>query len=160
MTASFEVDGRRKCWIGGQSRFSVDMTVSNNRDVQMGEGGALARAKVRRARISGVVDSGASDLILPKKLVDELGLPSAGKGRVKYTNEGTAVRDKVQEARVELLGREGTFMAIVEPKRKDALIGAIVLESLDYLVDPRMQKLVPRDPKMTISELGSSLHER
>jgi hypothetical protein len=45
------------------------------------------------------------------------------------------------------------FDAIVEPKRKTALIGAIVLETLNFVVDCVTQKLVPRDPKQIVSEL-------
>ena len=42
---------------------------------------------------------------------------------------------------------------VVEPKRDTALIGAIVLEDLDLLVDGRAQKLRPRDPRFIIAEL-------
>lgn len=44
------------------------------------------------------------------------------------------------------------FKAMVEPRRTEALVGAIVLEDLDFLVDSTHQRLVPRDPKMIISE--------
>ena len=44
-------------------------------------------------------------------------------------------RRGAEGAYVELNGRHGTFSVIVEPKRKTALIGAIVLEDLDLLVD-------------------------
>lgn len=54
---------------------------------------------------------------------------------------------------MELFGRHGTFKAIVEPKREDVLIGAIVLEDLDLLVDCRTQTLQPRDPKGIITEI-------
>lgn len=59
----------------------------------------------------------------------------------------------MNRARVELFGRHGTFKAIVEPKREDVLIGAIVLEDLDLLVDCRTQTLQPRDPKGIITEI-------
>jgi hypothetical protein len=54
---------------------------------------------------------------------------------------------------VRLLGREGTFTAIIEPKRATALIGAIVLDDLDLLVDCTAQKVVPRDPSGPIYEI-------
>ena len=57
------------------------------------------------------------------------------------------------EVRVTLLGRSRVFDAIVEPKRETALIGAIVLETLDFVVNCALQKLVPRDPKQIVSEL-------
>ena len=53
---------------------------------------------------------------------------------------------------VELLGREGIFTAVVEPKRRSALIGAIVLEDLDFIVDCMHQRLIPRDPRFIVSE--------
>jgi hypothetical protein len=49
-------------------------------------------------------------------------------------------------------GRDSVFNAIVEPARESALIGAIVLEDLDFLVDCTGQRLVPRDPKQIVSE--------
>lgn len=54
---------------------------------------------------------------------------------------------------VELLERHGTFKAIVESERDDVLIGAIVLEDLDLLVDCRTQTLQPRDPGGIITEI-------
>jgi len=50
-------------------------------------------------------------------------------------------------------GRDSVFNAIVEPGRDSALIGAIVLEDLNLLVDCTAQQLVPRDPKQIISEV-------
>jgi hypothetical protein len=44
-------------------------------------------------------------------------------------------------------------LAIVEPKRTSALIGAIVLEQLDLLVDCQRQRLIPRDPSGPLYEI-------
>jgi hypothetical protein len=41
----------------------------------------------------------------------------------------------------------------VEPGRTDALIGAIVLEQLDFLPDCTHGELVPRDPNTIIAEI-------
>lgn len=45
------------------------------------------------------------------------------------------------------------FNAIVEPQRDSALIGAIVLEDLDLIVDCTTQQLVPRDPERIVSAI-------
>jgi hypothetical protein len=45
------------------------------------------------------------------------------------------------------------FTAVVEPNRKTALIGAIVLEDLDFLVGCTGQRLIPRDPRYVVSEI-------
>ena len=53
----------------------------------------------------------------------------------------------VEQAWVEIMGRHGTFRAIVAPNRREPLIGAIVLEDLDLLVDCSKQRVHPRDPQ-------------
>jgi len=55
--------------------------------------------------------------------------------------------------RLELLGRQETFQPVVEPNRTAARIGAIVLETLDLVVDCRTQTLHPRDPDRIITEI-------
>ena len=43
--------------------------------------------------------------------------------------------------------------AAIEPKQESALLGAIVLNDLDFVVDGASQRLVPRDPKYVVSEI-------
>ncbi len=137
----------------GVGRFAVEFEVANHTDMVDVERGLLAPDKVRRQTISGVVDSGATHLVLPEKVVKQLGLPLRGKVRVRYANNTTATRPTVNDVEVQLLGRDGVFAAVVEPKRRTALIGAIVLEHLDFLVDCAHQRLVPRDPRFVITEI-------
>lgn len=62
-------------------------------------------------------------------------------------------RPQIENVWLELLGRHGVFKATLEPQRDTALIGAIVLEDLDLLVDCKNQRLFPRDPRFVISEI-------
>ncbi len=134
-------------------RFAVQFEVANHVDMVNAQQGLLEPNKVRRMTIEGVVDCGATRLVLPEKIVKQLGLPTKGKVKVCYANNHTATRDAVHEVSVQLLGRDGVFTAVVEPKRRTALIGAIVLEDLDFLVDCTQQRLVPRDPRFVVSEI-------
>jgi predicted aspartyl protease len=134
-------------------RVSVALDVSNNRDIVAVELGTLQPDKVRHARIQGVVDSGAVHLVLPASVARELGLASRRTIKVRYADGREAIRDTVSNVYVELLGRDAVLPAVVEPRRKDALIGAIVLEALDLLVDCITQRLIPRDPTTMITEI-------
>jgi predicted aspartyl protease len=134
-------------------RFSVRFEVANHIDVSDAQRGLLAPSKVRRATISGVVDSGATKLVLPAKLVKQLGLPNRGKVKVRYADDRTAMRETAGDVHLQLQGREGVYTALVEPRRRRALIGAIVLEDLDFLVDCTHQRLVPRDPRFIVTEV-------
>jgi len=139
--------------VNGVGRFSVEFNVANNEDLVRAKDGTLPRDRVRRMTISGVVDPGAAMLVLPQAVVKQLGLPLGDKIKVRYADGRRAQRREAEAAFVELLGRHDTFKALIEPKRDTALIGAMVLESLDLLVDTRRQRLIPRDPHGPIYEI-------
>jgi predicted aspartyl protease len=138
---------------GDVGRFSVQFEVANHVDVIDAQRGLLEPDKVRRVNLSGVVDSGASRLVLPEAVVKQLGLPVHDKVKVRDARKWTAIRNAVREVYVQLQGRDGVFTAVVERKLKSALIVAIVLEDLDFVVDRAIQQLVPRDPRYVVNEL-------
>jgi hypothetical protein len=72
---------------------------------------------------------------------------------VRYADQRTATRRRVANVWLRLLEREGVFSAIIGPDRETALIGAIVLEELDLVVDCVTQTLHPRDPHHIVSEI-------
>ena len=131
----------------------VEIALANNRDVQQFKAGSLAAGKVRRARLTGLVDTGASHLVLPESVANQIGLPDVGTAPVRYADQRKELRRVVDQFEVELLGRRGTFKGVVAPTRTDALIGVIVLEDLDLVPDCRSQTLHPRDPKQVIYEI-------
>ena len=133
-------------------RFKVEVELANNDDLAAVRLGQLPAEKVRRVKIQGVVDSGASRLVLPTALAKQLGIPVTGKVKVTYANRASTRRDKVEGVYLELQGRHGIFNAHLEPKRDTPLIGALVLEELDFLIDPLNERIFPRDPKMLTCE--------
>lgn len=134
-------------------RVIVTFELMNYYDVQQAEHGQLPPEKIRRVALQGVVDTGATRLVLPQGVVDLLGLPVSGKATVHYGDRSSQKRDMVNDAFVQLLGRGSVFNAIVEPNRTDALLGAIVMEDLDLIVDCGKNELVPRDPTTITSEI-------
>lgn len=134
-------------------RVSVDFEIANNDDLALVRRGMLKPDQVRREVISGVVDSGAAMLVLPQSVVRRLGLPLGNEVKVRYADGRRATRREAKGVSVTLVGRENTFSAVVEPKRRNALIGAIVLEALDLLVDCKRGRVVPRDPHGAFYEL-------
>src|SRR5437868_863024 len=123
-------------------RFSVEFDIANNSAVVKAKSGTKIPEGVPHLRIRGIVDSSATRLVFPESVADQLQLAPAGKVRVVYADQRSRRRGKVQNVWLRLLGRDGVFSAIIEPDRKDALIGAIVLEELDLLVDCAAQKLM------------------
>lgn len=134
-------------------RVLTEVELVNYEDEVSARIGALAPEKVRRVRSEGIVDTGASHLFIPKSLADALGVPVIGETSVRYADHRRAARQIVGDVEVYLLNRQGVFRAVVEPDRQDVLIGAIVLEDMDFIVDCRQQKLVPRDPDRILTEM-------
>ena len=87
-------------------------------------------------------------------------METKGSAKVRYADGRTAERTIVKDILLTYGGRESVFSAIVEPDRESILIGAIVLEELDFLVDCVGQRLVPRDPNQIVSEAEWSRAQR
>jgi predicted aspartyl protease len=134
-------------------RVEVTFTLMNYYDLQQVEHGNLTPDRIRQVALMGVVDTGPARLVLPEGAANQVGLPTTGKAVVRYADHHREERTMVKDAFVQLLGRGGVFTAIVEPNRSDALLGAIVLEELDLVVDCPAKAVYPRDPKTIISEV-------
>jgi hypothetical protein len=137
----------------GVGRFSVDLEIANYQDLSLAQRGLLAADRVRRETVRGIVDSGAAKLVLPADLVKRLGLPLGTSVQVRYADGRKARRRRAEGVYLELLGRHGTFTAVIEPNRQTALVGAIVLEDLDLLVDCVSQQVMPRDSRGEVFEI-------
>ena len=140
--------------VGGMGMVKVTCKLTNNGDALFAAAGAIPPDQVRSILLEGLVDTGAVRLVLPADAVAALGLPQSGETRVRYADDRTATRATVTNVLLEMEGRSGIFSAIVEPNRKTALIGAIVMEDLDLLVDCSNQTVHPRDPDIVVSTIG------
>src|SRR5439155_14085046 len=83
-------------------RVSIEFEIANNDDLALARRGLLREDQVRRQTISGVVDPGASKLVLPQAVVKQLGLPLGDKTFVRYADGRTALRREVEGVYVEI----------------------------------------------------------
>lgn len=128
--------------IDTMGRVLVEIDVENLKDAWDAERGLIKPEEVRRARISSaLVDAGATTLCLPKSTLDKLGLRKRADKRVR-TCTGTASVGVYDAARLTIMGRECTVDVMEVPDDVPALVGPIPLEMLDFVVDPRSQKLI------------------
>ncbi len=134
-------------------RFSMRIELANQEDRTRVSLGQISEDQVRRVEIEGVVDTGAARLVLPESVVKALGLEIAGDIRVRYADHRRGTGSLARYVWLKMLDRDGVFTAIVEPKRTDALIGAIVLEELDLVVDCISKTCHPRDPHRLVAEI-------
>src|ERR1041384_1448825 len=113
-------------------RFSVEIELSNHEDLILAENGHIRPEQVRRARISGVVDTGAARLVIPAFVAQQLGVETSGNAKVRYADGHTAERAIAKNVHLAYGGRDSVFSAVVEPDRSEEHTSE--LQSLAYLV--------------------------
>ncbi len=91
-----------------------------------------------------LVDTGAVMILLPQDVVERLELPPSGRVIVRYADERREELQKAGPLYVKIGEREGNFDCLVGPPNCEPLIGQIVLEELDLIVDSLSKELVVR----------------
>ncbi|MFQ6039819.1 MAG: aspartyl protease family protein [Candidatus Poribacteria bacterium] len=101
------------------------------------------------------VDSGATMLVIPGWLQENLNFPVIRKQQVKYANEKLETKDVVYGVEIEVCDRKTVATAVVEPQKRYGLLGTIVMEELDLIIEPRELKVYPnpRSPDMPMAEI-------
>ncbi len=113
----------------------------------------LPKSKIRSLVDVGIVDTGAIALILPKRIVDQLGLQLIDKQVAVYANGSSEEVDVTEPVTIEIMGRKTIEEAMV--LGDDILIGQTVLEKTDFMVDCRERRLLPRHPEGAVFKVGS-----
>ena len=93
--------------------------------------------------IDALIDTGATMLVLPQDVVEQLGLKKLQDTPVRYANNTTQIKSVYGIAILEIRGRVGYFDALAEVEGSQPLVGQIVLERLDLLVDPNKKVVMP-----------------
>jgi predicted aspartyl protease len=113
----------------------------------------------KSVEVEAVIDTAATMVVLPKSLVKELHLEKVEDVKVKYANGRVERKEVYGVVRLELKGRVGNFDVLAENEEAQPLIGQIVLERLDLVIEPSTRKLIPnpRSPEMPMIEVFMKL---
>lgn len=123
-------------------RVTTEATIENLKDLWDCERKLIPQENVRRVLIGdALVDTGATLLSLPTRLIRQLGLARTGTKRVT-TSAGQAEAGMYEAVRLTIQGRSCTMDVMEVPDTVPALIGQIPLEHLDFVVDPKSRSLI------------------
>jgi len=123
-------------------RVLTEASIDNLKDLWAVERGLLADDQVRRVTVTdALVDTGATLLSLPTRLIRQLGLDkTASKRATSSTGGGEAA--VYSAVRLTIQGRSCTMDVMEVPDDVPVLIGQIPLEHLDFVVDLRSRTLI------------------
>jgi clan AA aspartic protease len=123
-------------------RVTTEATIENVGDLWDAAKGRITEEGVRRITVDdALVDTGATLLSLPTRYIRQLGLKKSGQRRVT-SSKGRTLADMYSAVKLTIMGRECTMDVLEVPDDVPVLIGQIPLGHLDFVVDPRSQKLI------------------
>jgi predicted aspartyl protease len=122
-------------------RVLTEATIENLGDLFDVQRGLRAPDDVRRIIVpDALVDTGATTLALPTRLVQQLGLTKSDEKRAT-TSVGINQVAVYEAVRLTLQGRFCSVDVVEVPDEVPVLIGQIPLEMLDLVVDPQGRRL-------------------
>ena len=111
------------------------------------------RPDLAAVEVDALVDSGASELCIPEGVRQQLELESFDSRLAELADGNTREVDVVEPVRIFYQGRRTTTIAIVIGN--EVLLGAIPMQSMDVLIDPRSEQLIlpPERPNFALSKV-------
>jgi predicted aspartyl protease len=123
-------------------KVTVPARIENLQDIHMAGGGVLPVDQVRSLEVTdALVDTGATLLSVPQRLVQQLGLKRR-RTRTARTAAGVIQFGTYGAVRLTVQGRDCLVEVAEIPGDCPVLIGQVPLEMLDFVVDASGQKLI------------------
>ena len=120
--------------------------LENPGDRALAQRGYGLESGVRRSSVDTGVDTGAVMLVLPRNVVERLGLETQRTAVVTYADERREERPLAGPVTVRIGNRSMNTDCVVGPPSSEPLIGQIVLKALDLVADCANLTLTPRFP--------------
>jgi clan AA aspartic protease len=123
-------------------RVLTEATLENLEDLWAVKRGLLTAEQVRQITVpDALVDTGATLLSIPTRLIQQLGLSKTSSKRVT-SSIGLAETAVYEAVRLTIQGRTCTMDVMEVPDSVPVLIGQLPLEHLDFVIDPRSRSLI------------------
>ncbi len=122
-------------------RIIEKIKVSNYADVFKSTEGQISPEQIRSVELDAVVDTGATYVCLPRKVIEKLGLHFYTEAKIRTAN-GQATRKIFQGVEIEIKNRKFVMDVMENNPDTPPLIGYLILESLDLVIDPKQQAVI------------------
>jgi len=111
-------------------------------DLALSRRGFLPRKEVKRITIRALVDSGAYELVINEDVKKQLDLPVLEERIAKLADDSERLVELVGPVEIRFENRSTVVRAMVLPGAAEILLGAIPMEGLDVVIDPRERRLI------------------
>ena len=119
----------------------VQVVLTNYREAVLARLGQFDVSQVHRYETEAFIDTGAVQSVIPSAVADRLGLMRLRRTDAKYADGRVQEVDLAEVVIIEMLGRQIEITPMVLGEH--VLLGVMVLEGLDLMVDCHSNRLVP-----------------
>ena len=123
-------------------RVTTEATLESLKDLWFAHKGIIPEDQVRRVTVpDALVDSGATLLSLPTRIIKELGLEPVSQRRF-LSSVGPGEATMYEAVRLTIRGRDCTMDVLEVPDGVPVLIGQLPLVHLDFVIDMKAHTLI------------------
>jgi clan AA aspartic protease len=128
----------------------ADIELINVYDMALAHKGYIQDSEIKKTRVKALVDSGAYMLSINEEIKMQLDLRVLDEIEAELADGSLRKVEIVGPVEIRFENRRTTVDAAVLPSDTEPLLGAIPMEDMDVLIDPRQQNLIvnPAHPYM------------
>ena len=120
----------------------AEITLKNVADVLRAQDGLIKKDEIRQTTVAALVDSGAWTMVINGATRDKLGLEEGRIAPGTLADGSKASYKLAGPLEISWKDRSVICEAVVVPNAEENLLGAIPLEAMDLIVNPRGEELV------------------
>ena len=134
--------------MAGMGLVYAEIELVRGADVILAQEGFIETDQIRQCTIRALVDSGATMIAIPEFVRSQLDLRKTDEIEADLAGGSSVSLDVVGPIEVRFQNRRTFVEAIVTPNSTTVLLGAIPMEGMDVLIDPKRQRLIvnPKSP--------------
>lgn len=133
----------------------AEIELISGEDLVLSRRGYISEDQIKRVKVNALVDSGSYMLAINEKIKAQLNLLKVDEQMAELA-EGSLIRlEIVGPVEIRFENRRCNVDAMVLPGDSEVLLGAIPMEDLDVLIDPKQQRLIvnPESPNIARKSL-------
>ena len=119
----------------------TELELINGGDLELSRRGMLTTEQVRRMNVTALADSGAAMLAINESIRRQLGLFKVEERLAELADGSFATYDVVGPVEVRIPHRRCSGDAIVLPGESEVLLGAIPMEDMDLVIEPKSESV-------------------
>jgi clan AA aspartic protease len=126
----------------------ADIELIGSDDLALLRFGYIQEDQIKRVKVRALVDSGASMLTIPESIKHQLNLARVDEQQAELADGSIIDVEVVGPVEVRFENRKAIVSALVVTGEVEVLLGAIPMQAMDVLIDPKQERLIvnPKSP--------------